>query len=91
MFQIAEGELAMCVQSLQQELATYQREKSRLVSESEGKFVLIKGDEVAGVWGTYEDALREGYEQFGLTPFLVKQVREIDNVCFFTRELAPCS
>jgi hypothetical protein len=79
----------VCTQSLQQELATYEREKSRLISESQGKFVLIKGDEV-DVWGTYEDALRAGYEKYGLTTFLVKQVRETEDLCYFTRKLAPC-
>jgi hypothetical protein len=85
------GRFIMCVQSLKQELATYEREKARLVSESVGKYVLIKGDDVAGVWGTYEDALRQGYQQFGLVPFLVKQVRGTDEVCFFTRDLVACS
>ena len=74
----------MCVQSLQTELATYEREKPRLVAESEGKYALIQGDSVAGIWDTYEDTLKEGYQKFGLTPFLVKQVRGIDQVCHFT-------
>ena len=43
-----------------------------MVSEGEGKFALIQGDTVAGIWDTYEDAIKEGYQQFGLTkPFLV--------------------
>jgi len=46
----------------------------RLLSE-EGKFVVIRGQEVAGTWGTYEDALQAAYERFGLTPFLVKKIQ----------------
>ena len=80
----------MCVRSLQIELATYEREKPRLVGESEGKFALIHGDCVAGVWDTYEDALRAGYGQFKLEPFLVKQIQAIERVHFFTRDLVTC-
>jgi len=72
------------------ELATYEREKSRLVAESEGKFALIRGDVVVSVWDTYEDALQAGYTQFGLEPFLVKQIQGIDQIHFFTRDLTGC-
>jgi hypothetical protein len=80
----------MCIQSLKQEIATYEREKTRLLSEGEGKFALVQGDTVAGTWDTYEDALKEGYRQFKLTPFLLKQIQRMDQVYFFTRDLAPC-
>ena len=73
-----------------QELATYERQKARLVAESEGKYVLIHGDVIAGVWDTYEDALKAGYGQFGLQQFLVKQIQGIDQVHFFSRDLSPC-
>jgi len=72
------------------ELATYLRHKDELVRESEGKYVVVHGDEVVGVWDTYEDALRAGYEKVGLEPFLVKQVRSIEQVHFFFRDLIPC-
>lgn len=80
----------MCVESLKQELATYEREKQRLVAEGEGKYALVQGDVVVGIWDTYTDALKEGYERFGLKPFLVKQIQGIDRVYFFTRDLTPC-
>ena len=54
----------------------------------EGKFVLIHGNEIAGVWDTYQDALGAGYRQFGLDPFLVKQILSIERVQFFTRDLS---
>jgi hypothetical protein len=72
---------------LKTELETYEREKSRLVAESEGKHVLIQGSEVSGVWDTYVDALNAGYTKFQLTPFLVKQIEGIERVHFFTRDL----
>jgi hypothetical protein len=80
----------MSTHLLEKELAAYEKEKSRLVSESAGKFALIHGDCVAGVWDTYEDALKAGYGQFKLEPFLVKQIQGIDRVHFFTRDLVTC-
>lgn len=81
----------MCkIVRLKAELETYEREKSRLVTESEGKYVLIHGSQVAGIWDTYQDALAAGYSTFGLEPFLVKQILGIEQVQFFTRDLAPC-
>ena len=67
-------------ESLKTELETYLRHKDDLVSEAEGKFVVIHGGDIAGTWCTYEDALRAGYEKFGLKPFLVKQIEILERV-----------
>ena len=75
---------------LKTELDTYHREKLRLVAEHEGKYVVIDGTAVDSVWDTYEDALKAGYGRFGLEAFLVKQIQRVDQVHFFTRDLAPC-
>ena len=72
---------------LKTELETYEREKAKLVAESEGKYALIHGNEVAGVWDTYLDALKAGYEKYSLNPFLVKQIESVDRVYFFTRDI----
>lgn len=74
--------------SLEQELKTYEKEKERLLSEAKGKFVLIKGDKIIGVYAAKEDALAEGYKRFGNTEFLVKEITEVEPVYFFTRPLA---
>jgi hypothetical protein len=72
------------------ELETYDLQKESLLSAHEGQFVLIQGDKVAGIWDTYKDALEAGYREFGLTPFLVKQIRGVERVQFFTRSIVPC-
>ena len=69
------------------EAVAYERHKSELVDANEGKVVLIHGDEIAGIWDTYTDALAAGYKQFGLQPFLVRQTLGIERVQFFTRNL----
>lgn len=71
--------------SLEQELKTYEKEKEKLLSEAKGKFALIKGDKIIGIYVSQEDALAEGYKRFGNEEFLVKEITEIEPVNFFTR------
>ena len=80
----------MATEYLAKELATYERQKDELVGTHEGKFVVIHEEEVAGIWDTYKDALTAGYKQFGLRPFLVKQILGIERVQSFTRDILPC-
>jgi hypothetical protein len=74
--------------ALETELATYQ-EKLPELKGHEGKFVLIHGDAVVDFFSTYEDAIKAGYQQFALKPFLVKQVHAIEPIFCFTRRILP--
>ncbi|HSH39256.1 MAG TPA: hypothetical protein VK993_10750 [Chthoniobacterales bacterium] len=76
--------------ALATELKTYEEHKHELLAE-EGKFVLIHGANVLGTYGTYEDALKIGYEKCKLEPFLVKQIQAVEQVHYFSRDLpAEC-
>ncbi len=72
--------------ALEKEISTYYRELDNLLL-NEGKFVLIQDDKVEGIFDTYEDALKVGYERFKLTPFLVKKVQATEQIQFFTRDI----
>jgi hypothetical protein len=74
--------------ALEKELETYKRELPGLL-EKEGKFVLVHGEELVGVFDTYEDALKIGYEKFGLQSFLVKKVQADERMLYFTRDISP--
>ena len=74
--------------ALETELQTYKAKLPELLA-SEGKFVLIHGTEVVDVYGTYEDAIKEGYAKFSLNPFLVKQIESTEQVHLISR-LLPC-
>ena len=63
---------------LDSELQTYEINRESLLSSSEGKFVLIKGDRIIGLYDSKMDAITQGYRQFGNVPFLVKQVQKIE-------------
>jgi len=76
--------------ALEKELETYNKKLPEL-KDSEGKFVLIHGEELVDIYSSYDDALKEGYNKFGLKPFLVKQIRTVEDVQFITRFVAFCS
>ncbi len=65
--------------ALEKEMETYKKKLPEL-KNSEGKFVLIKGDEVLDTFTSYEDAIKEGYKRFKLEPFLVKQIHQIEQI-----------
>lgn len=71
----ASGEKAL--QMYEKEIATYVRELPRLLEDGEeGRFALIKGDEILSIWDTNGDAIQAGVEKFGLDPICVMKVDE---------------
>ncbi len=70
---------------LEEELGTYRSKLQELKAEHEGKFVLIHGLEVVDTFSSYDDAIKAGYQRFGLNPFLVKQIRAVEQVQFVSR------
>jgi hypothetical protein len=76
--------------ALEKELETFGKLKAGLLAEDEGKFAVISGGELLGVYSTYDDALKIGYEKCELRPFLVKKITAIEPVNFFSRSLSPC-
>jgi hypothetical protein len=73
------------------ELATYQRELPRLLSEGEeGRWVLVKGTGVISTWETFNDAIQVGYDRFGQAPFLVQQVLPEQPVAQHPWQRSPC-
>jgi hypothetical protein len=77
------------IMPLEKELETYKSKLSELAA-SEGKFVLIHGDQLLGTYDTYSDAIKEGYEKLGLKPFLVKQVQAVERIQLVSRFVTPC-
>ncbi|HSS77922.1 MAG TPA: hypothetical protein VLV54_14420 [Thermoanaerobaculia bacterium] len=75
--------------ALERELETYRTKLPELKGENEGRFVLIKGDQVIDVFSSYDDALKAGYTAFGLKPFLVKRIDAIEQAQFISRFTDP--
>lgn len=55
----------------------YRREVGHLLAEGHaGRWVLIKGEQVIGIWNTREEAFAIATERFLLQPVLVRQILE---------------
>lgn len=57
------------------ETETYNRLKPELIAKFEGKFVLIKGKELVGVYDTPDAAYADGLRRLGNVPMLIKGVQ----------------
>ncbi len=66
------------------ELDYFERERMQLLSRAKGKFAVIKGEELIGVFDTEMDAVRAGYRRLGNEAFLIKHIVEADIPLNFT-------
>lgn len=65
---------------LEKELAFFAKLKMDLLKNHEGKFVLIRGEDLVGTYDSAENAYAEGVRRFGREPFLVKRVTAQEEV-----------
>lgn len=72
---------------LEEEIKTYEQNKAELVKTANGKYVLIKGKEIIDIFESEKDAIRQGIEKFGNSPFLVKKIEEIEQTQNYTSNL----
>lgn len=73
--------------ALEKELETY-RKNLPLLLKDEGRFALVQGDAVSGIFDTYGDALDAGYAKFELRDFMVKKIETVEEVHFLSH---PCN
>ena len=72
---------------LKKEIETYNNLLPGLLKD-QGKFALIHGDSLTGIYETYDDAITIGYDKFGVNSlFLVKKISASEQIQFFTRDL----
>ena len=73
--------------ALQKEIAVYRDRLAQLQHDNpNGGFVVIKGDEILGVWNDRIDALRAGIQAYGNISFLVKNIEDSGKLLNFTRD-----
>jgi hypothetical protein len=58
----------------EEELAYYDKNRADFLSKYEWKYLLIRGNELVGVFDKAPDAYAEGLKRYGNNPFLIKQV-----------------
>lgn len=72
------------------ELKAFEAALPTLLSNT-GKFAVVHGAAIDGVFTSYEDALKSAYEKFGLDQFLVKKISPAEQVAYISRvNSAPC-
>ncbi|MCL2147359.1 MAG: hypothetical protein FWH52_06090 [Synergistaceae bacterium] len=75
---------------LEKELDCFSENLNSLLEQGRGKFVLIYKDKIVEIFNSREDAINCGYKEFGITPFLVKQIKEFDEPLNFTSNIIMC-
>jgi hypothetical protein len=71
--------------AIAEEITTYRNHLPHLVREQAGRFVLIKGADILGIFPDRSAALREGYRRFGaVAPFLVRQIADPEPVVYLS-------
>ena len=67
------------VKPLEREIRTYYRELPRLIADGhEGRYALIRDEELLSVWDTLEDAVTAGHDKFGFERFMTQKIRSRD-------------
>ena len=69
---------------LDTEVKIFEQKLPELLRTSLGKFVLIKGSQIIGVFVAMEDALNSGYEKFKEQPFFVREILPMQPPLNFT-------
>jgi hypothetical protein len=54
----------------------FESQLPNLLKEHRGQFVLIKDKTIQGYYPSVEQALKEGYEKFGNTDFLIQEITD---------------
>ena len=63
---------------LQPELRYFERHRLELLARAPGKYALIKGETLVGVFDSEIEAVGAGYRRFGNDAFLVKHIVEAE-------------
>jgi len=56
------------------EIAAYETMRVELENQHMGKWVLISGEKVIGVFSSFDGAARDAVQKFGRGPYLIRQV-----------------
>ena len=63
---------------LEKELKIFKKMRKDLEADALGKWVLIRREEVIGLFDDFEPAAEEAVRRFGRGPYLIRQIGEAD-------------
>lgn len=72
----------------EKELETLKKQLFELKQQyPQGGFVVIKDQEILGVWLDRQDALKQGFEKYGNEAFLVRNMNDQSSILNFSRQI----
>ncbi len=60
--------------TLKNEIAAYERMRNDLEVEHLGEWVVVRDEELAGTYQSFEEAADDAVQRFGRGPYLIRQV-----------------
>jgi hypothetical protein len=78
--------------ALEHEMEVFARQLPELLGDpgNRDKYALVHGDAVDSIWPSMDEAIEAGYNRFGLSPFLVKEITDDEKPKFFSRNINRC-
>ncbi len=67
---------------LEKERKYFENNRAEWLAKHSDKFILVKGEELIGIFNTQQEALIEGARRFGTESFLVRQVEESEQLYY---------
>ena len=68
----------IAIVALETELRYFESKKQELLQHHEGKYALIIGEELLGIFDHRDEAYKTGVVQKGNVPMLIKQILKVD-------------
>jgi hypothetical protein len=56
------------------EISAYETMRERLEAENMGKWVILRGSELVGVYDSFDAAAEEAVKRFGSGPYMLRQI-----------------
>jgi len=66
--------------ALETEIKYFEAHRAEWLKHHAGKFALVRGEDLVGVYDTSDAAYEEGVERWGNVAFLVKQILSVDPI-----------
>ncbi|MGD0697782.1 MAG: hypothetical protein ABSB82_23450 [Terriglobia bacterium] len=63
---------------LEKEVEYFRQHKDEWLLHHEGKYALVRGEELIGTFTKEEEAYEEGVKHFGAGPFLIKPILKVE-------------
>ena len=64
--------------ALEVEAKSFEARRAELLKDHAGQFAVVKGETLFGTFTTFTEAFEAGVRQYGVTPFMVREITSED-------------